>query len=93
MEIGDVIHLDGIKAEYSLFGKDRFSACTLPDGNYHILGFENDYVRLAWSDPDGRPSRKHRYRIKFGHVISTMPGTTPSPPPGMLAIGDRSLMA
>ncbi|MFC1834045.1 hypothetical protein ACFL2Q_04840 [Thermodesulfobacteriota bacterium] len=63
MQVGDVIHLNGIKAEYSLFGKDRFSWCTLPDGNYVVLGIEESYVRLAWSDYDGYPSRKHRYRI------------------------------
>ncbi len=34
MQIGDVVHLDGLKAEYSLFGRDRFSSCTLPDGDY-----------------------------------------------------------
>jgi hypothetical protein len=64
MEVGDVIHLDGLKAEYSLFGKDRFSNCTLPDGDYVIVGMEDSYVKLAWSDPGGFPSRKHRYRIK-----------------------------
>lgn len=64
MEVGDVIHLDGLKAEYSLFGKDRFSNCTLPEGDYVVVGFENGYVNLAWSDPEGLPSRKHRYRIK-----------------------------
>ncbi len=63
MEVGDVIHLDGEKAEYSMFGKDRFSACTLPDGNYVILGFEEEFIKLAWSDMGGYPSRKHRYRI------------------------------
>jgi hypothetical protein len=63
MEIGDVIRLNGLKAEYSLFGKDRFSRCTLPEGNYVIVGFEEGYVKLAWSDIDGHPSRKHRYRI------------------------------
>ena len=64
MEVGDVIHLDGIKAEYSLFGKDRFSNCTLPDGDYVIIGIGDGYVKLAWSDTDGSPSRKHRYRIR-----------------------------
>ncbi len=63
MQVGDVIHLDGLKAEYSLFGKDRFSACTLPSGNYVIVGFEEEYVKLAWSESGG-PSRKHRYRIE-----------------------------
>lgn len=71
MQVGDTIHLDGIKAEYSLFGKDRFSSCTLPDGNYIVLGFEEQYVKLAWRDSGGYPSRKHRYRIDrnlFGAV-------------------------
>jgi hypothetical protein len=65
MQVGDVIHLDGLKAEYSLFGKDRFSNCTLPDGNYVILSVEDEYIKLAWSDSDGLPSRKHRYRIRL----------------------------
>jgi len=64
MRVGDVIHLDGLKAEYSLFGKDRFSDCTLPDGDYVVVGFEEQYVKLAWSDGGGNPSRKHRYRIQ-----------------------------
>jgi hypothetical protein len=64
MQIGQVIHLDGLKAEYSLFGKDRFSNCTLPDGDYFVMGLEDDYIKLAWSDQTGRPSRKHRYRVK-----------------------------
>jgi hypothetical protein len=63
MQIGDVVHLDGLKAEYNRFGRDHFAACTLPDGDYVILGFRNNYVELAWSDPTGCPSRKHRYRI------------------------------
>jgi len=71
MQVGDVIHLDGVKAEYSLFGRDRFSACTLPDGYYVILGFEENYVRLAWSDSEGIPSRKHRYRIQKTFVASS----------------------
>jgi hypothetical protein len=71
MQVGDVIHLDGLKAEYSLFGKDRFSACTLPNGNYVIVGFEEKYVKLAWSESDGFPSRKHRYRIEKNRVTPT----------------------
>jgi hypothetical protein len=63
MQIGDVIHLDGQKAEYNLFGRDRFSACTLPDGDYEILAVEGDRVKLAWTDAMGCASRKHRYRI------------------------------
>lgn len=72
MEVGQVIHLDGQKAEYSHFGKDRFSTCTLPDGDYVILGFEDSYVKLAWSDATGRPSRKHRYRIEEDTVRSKL---------------------
>lgn len=68
MQIGDVIHLDGLKAEYSLFGRDRFSTCTLPNGDYVILGFEEGYVKLAWSEGTGAPSRKHRYRIREAEV-------------------------
>ena len=54
MQVGDVVHLDGLKAEYSLFGRDRFCACTLPDGDYVIVGFEDEYINLAkknsWAD-------------------------------------------
>jgi hypothetical protein len=64
MQIGDVVHLDGLKAEYSLFGRDRFSMCTLPNGDYVVLGFDEGYVKLAWSDETGSPSRKHRYRVE-----------------------------
>jgi len=64
MQIGDIIHLDGLRAEYNFFGRDRFSACTLPDGDYVILAFEDNHVKLAWSDASGCPSRKHRYRIE-----------------------------
>ncbi len=64
MQVGDVVHLDGLKAEYSLFGRDRFCACTLPDGDYVVVGFEDEYVNLAWSEAGGGPSRKHRYRIE-----------------------------
>jgi len=70
MRVGEVIHLDGQKAEYSLYGRDRFSACTLPNGNYVVLGFEDNYVQLAWSDADGGVSRKHRYRIERSAVAS-----------------------
>ncbi len=63
MQVGDVIHLKGLSAEYSLFGKDRFSRCTLPDGDYVIEGFDCDYIRLAWRELGGSASRKHRYRI------------------------------
>jgi hypothetical protein len=70
MRVGDIIHLDGEKAEYSLFGKDRFSACTLPNGDYVVLGFEDEYIKLAWSDVGGYPSRKHRYRIQKRSIDS-----------------------
>jgi hypothetical protein len=73
MQIGDIIHLDGQKAEYNLFGRDRFSACTLPDGDYEILAVEGDRVKIAWTDASGSPSRKHRYRIVKKACIS--PGT------------------
>ena len=63
MKIGDILHLSGLKAEYSLFGKDRFSTCTLPDGDYVITEIADRHLGLAWTDPDGSPSRKHRYRI------------------------------
>jgi hypothetical protein len=63
MQVGDVVHLDGIKAEYSLFGRDRFSMCTLPDGDYVIVELDEEYIKLAWSEFGGFPSRKHRYRI------------------------------
>ena len=71
MQVGDVIHLDGLKAEYSLFGKDRFSNCTLPDGDYVVVGFEDSYTKLAWSDAAGQPSRKHRYRIRVTDLGSS----------------------
>jgi hypothetical protein len=70
MQIGDRIHLDGLKAEYSLFDRDRFSACTLPDGDYEIVALEDNHVKLAWTDAGGFPSRKHRYRIGKGMLIS-----------------------
>jgi hypothetical protein len=63
MHVGDVVRLDGLKAEYSRFGKDRFSSCTLPDGNYVILAIEDSYVNLVWSDAFGTVVRKHQYRI------------------------------
>ncbi len=47
MQIGDRIHLDGLKAEYSLFGRDRFSACTLPDGDYVIVALEDNHVKFV----------------------------------------------
>jgi hypothetical protein len=70
MQVGDVVHLNGLKAEYSLFGKDRFSRCTLPDGDYVVVGVESDYVKLAWSEYGGSPSRKHRYRIELDALSS-----------------------
>lgn len=68
MQVGDIIHLDGQRAEYSRFGKDRFSSCTLPNGEYVVVGFEENYVSLAWTDSDGQASRKHRYRIELSAV-------------------------
>jgi hypothetical protein len=64
MEAGDTIHVKGIKAEYRLFGNASFYGCILPAGDYVIMGFERDYVNLAWIETDGRPSKKHRYRVE-----------------------------
>lgn len=64
MEAGDTIHLKGIKAEYRLFGKTSFLGCTMPRGDYVILGFEQSHINLAWIEADGRPSKKHRYRVE-----------------------------
>ena len=71
MQIGDVIHLNGLKAEYNFFGRDRFSACTLPDGDYLIVALEDNYIKLAWTDAGGYPSRKHRYRVGKAALISS----------------------
>ncbi len=71
MQIGDVIHLDGLRAEYNFFGRDRFSACTLPDGDYVIVALEDNNIKLAWSDAGGCPSRKHRYRVGKAALISS----------------------
>jgi hypothetical protein len=69
MQIGDVVHLDGLKAEYSMFGRDRFSACTLPEGEYVVVGVEDGYVSLAWKDLTGIASRKHRYRVEASALL------------------------
>jgi hypothetical protein len=71
MQIGDVIHLDGLKAEYNFCGRDRFSACTLPDGDYQIVALEDKHIKLAWTDARGCPSRKHRYRVGKAALICT----------------------
>lgn len=63
MQIGEIIHLNGLKAEYSRFGRDRYSKCTLPDGDYVVLDREGGYLKLAWSEGAGIASRKHRYRL------------------------------
>ncbi len=63
MQIGDVIHLDGLKAEYSLFGKDRFSSCTLPNGDYVILGFEETICEACLERPG-------RYAVKKAQIQS-----------------------
>ena len=68
MEAMQVIHLKGIKAEYRRFGKVSFHGCIIPDGDYVVLSFEQDYINLAWREPDGSPSRKHRYRVE-DHLI------------------------
>ncbi len=64
VQVGDVVHLDGLRAEYSHYGRERFTPCTLPDGDYIIVGFEDGYVKLAWTNAGGAPSVKHRYRIE-----------------------------
>ena len=48
MRVGDTIHLDGLRAEYSHYGRDRFTPCTLPNGEYVVVGFDDAYVKLAW---------------------------------------------
>ena len=58
MQIGDVIHLDGLRAEYNFFGRDRFSACQLPDGDYVIVALEDNNIKLAWTDAGGCPFAK-----------------------------------
>ena len=63
MKIGDVIHLNGIKAEYRLHGKKSFHGCVMPDGDYVVLDFEQGHTHLAWRDGGGLPSKKHRYRV------------------------------
>lgn len=68
MEAGDTIHINGIKAEYRLFGKTSFHGCIMPDGDYLVLSFEQDHVNLAWRETDGQPSRKHLYRVE-DHLI------------------------
>ena len=35
-----------------------------------FLEVETDYVKLAWSELGGSPSRKHRYRIEAGVIES-----------------------
>jgi hypothetical protein len=64
MEAMQVIHLNGVKAEYRRFGKTSFHGCIIPDGDYVVLSFEQDHINLAWKEPDGSPSRKHRYRVE-----------------------------
>lgn len=69
MEAGDTIHLNGIEAEYRLFGKASFHGCVMPDGDYVILSFEQGHVNLAWRETDGRPSKKHRYRVEDLQIL------------------------
>ncbi len=78
MQIGDIIHLDGLRAEYNFFGRDRFSACTLPDGDYVIVALEDNHIKLAWTDASGCPSRKHRYRIGKAACTSPVRVTEPT---------------
>jgi len=71
MQIGDIIHLDGLKAEYNFFGRNRFSACTLPDGDYVIVALGDNHIKLAWADAGGCPSPKHRYRVGKAALIAS----------------------
>ena len=71
MQIGDIVHLGGLKAEYNFFGRDRFSACTLPDGDYVIVALGDNDIKLAWTDDTGSPSRKHRYRVGKAALIAS----------------------
>ncbi len=63
MKIGDIIHLNGIKAEYRLHGKQSSYGCIMPDGDYVVLEFEQGHTHLAWREAGGHPSKKHRYRV------------------------------
>jgi hypothetical protein len=63
VEIGDIIHLNGIKADYRLYGKKSFHGCIIPDGDYVVLDFEQGHTHLAWREVGGYPSKKHRYRV------------------------------
>jgi len=69
MRVGDTIHLDGLRAEYSHYGRDRFTPCTLPNGEYVIVGFDDAYVKLAWKNATGAASTKHRYRVQKTSVV------------------------
>ncbi len=70
MRVGDVIHLDGLRAEYSHYGRDRFTPCTLPNGEYVIVGFDDGYVKLAWKNATtGGASPKHRYRVQKTIIV------------------------
>ncbi len=77
MKAGNTIHINGIKAEYRLYGKKAFRGCIMPDGDYVVMSIERDHVNLAWKQTDGEPSRKHRYRVA-GHLIQELPGPTPA---------------
>jgi hypothetical protein len=63
MQVGDIIHLNGIKAEYRLHGKSGSYGCIMPDGDYVVLKFEQGHIHLAWREAGGQPSKKHRYRV------------------------------
>jgi len=69
MRGGDTIHLAGLRAEYTHYGRDRFTPCTLPNGEYVIVGFDDAYVKLAWKNTTGSASTKHRYRVQKTNVV------------------------
>jgi hypothetical protein len=68
MNAGNTIHINGIRAEYRLYGKKAFNGCIMPDGDYVVMSIERGHVNLAWKETDGEPSRKHRYRVA-DHLI------------------------
>ena len=51
MQIGDVIHLDGLKAEYNFCGRDRFSACTFPTATIKLSLWRTNISNLLGPMP------------------------------------------
>ena len=80
MKAGDILHLNGIRAEYKLYGKKGFRGCIMPDGNYIVLSFEQGFVNLAWQEIDGDPSKKHLYKVEDTLVRETLPQSHVSTP-------------